>query len=403
MPHYRYKAKKGPQEIIEAKIEAASEEEAVERINAMGYVPMRIEEEVSDSLEQPVFSTKGPVKVKSREITVFSRQLATLIRSGVPILRAINIIMEQSESRTLKNVLKDIHDGLKEGATFSSCLAAHPGCFSSLFIAMIRAGEDSGSLPDALLRITEYRTKQEELISRLRMALAYPVLMALVGLGTIVFMLTFVIPRLTKIFANMGQSLPAPTSALISISKALSQGWFWVVLAAIILLSIRQARTNAGKAHLSRLKIRLPLFGKIILKANLSRFCRTLELLIKSGIPILKAIGIAVAVVNNEIIKEKLKTSYKELEQGGSFGRSLKTSRLMPVFMTNLIIVGEESGKLAEALSEVADSYERETDEAVKIMTNLLEPLMILGMGLVVGFIVVAMLLPIFEINLMAR
>ncbi len=402
MSLYRYKAKRGPQDIIEDLIEAASEKEAVEKINALGFVPMRVEEEISSS-HPAVSSGKSFGKVKGRQITVFSRQLATLIRSGVPILRAIHIIMEQSENRTLKNILGDIHDNLKEGSTFSSSLAAHPDCFSSLYIAMIRAGEDTGALPGALLRITDYRMKQEEFMSRLRMALAYPILMAVVGAATIVFMLTFVIPRLTKLFLSMGQDLPLPTQILISISRALREAWVWFLFAVILLIFIRQSKSGAGKLFLSRLKIRLPLFGKLILKANLSRFCRTLELLIKSGIPILKALDIASAVINNEILQEKLKTSTKELEQGGSFGRSLKTSGLLPSFMTNLVMVGEESGKLSEALSEVADAYERETDEAVKIMTNLLEPLMILVMGLIIAFIVIAMLLPIFEINLMAR
>jgi type II secretory pathway component PulF len=402
MSLYRYKAKKGPQDVIEDRIEATSEKEAVEKINALGLIPMHVEEELILSASV-ASSGKSFGKVRGRQITVFSRQLATLIRSGVPILRAIHIIMEQSENRTLEDILRDIHDNLKEGSTFSSCLAAHPHCFSSLYIAMIRAGEDTGALPEALLRITDYRLKQEEFVSRLRMALAYPVLMAIVGAATIVFMLTFVIPRLTKIFLSMGQDLPLPTQILISISRALSEAWVWLALSVIFLILIRQSKSGAGKVVLSRLKIHLPLFGNIILKANLSRFCRTLELLIKSGIPILKAIDIASAVINNEIIHEKLKTSYKELEQGGSFGRSLKTSGLLPSFMTNLVIVGEESGKLAEALGEVADTYERETDEAVKIMTNLLEPLMILVMGLIVAFIVIAMLLPIFEINLMAR
>ncbi|KPK98741.1 MAG: hypothetical protein AMJ95_02520 [Omnitrophica WOR_2 bacterium SM23_72] len=402
MSLYRYKAKKGPQEVIEGQLEAVSEKEAVEKINALGLVPLRVEEEVSSNV---LVTSKGKSfgKVKTRQITVFSRQLAQLIRSGVPILRAIHIIMEQSESRTLKAILGDIHDNLKEGSTFSSCLSAHPNCFPPIYIAMIRAGEDTGGLPEALLRITDYRMKQEEFISRLRMALAYPFLMAIVGVATIVFMLTFVIPRLTKIFFSMGQALPLPTQILISISSAMRQPWMWLAFSAIVLIFIRQSKTEAGKVVLSRLKIHLPLLGNIILKANLSRFCRTLELLIKSGIPILKAIDIAVAVINNEIVKEKLKMSHKELEQGGSFGKSLKASSLLPSFMTNLVIVGEESGKLAEALCEVADTYERETDEAVRIMTNLLEPLMILIMGLIVAFIVIAMLLPIFEINLMAR
>jgi len=229
--------------------------------------------------------------------------------------------------------------------------------------------------------------------------------MAIVGLATVVFMLTFVMPRLMRIFVNLGEKLPLPTRILISISQGLRQWWFWIILilAIIILLIRRQAKTKMGKLSLSIFKLHLPILGNFILKAELSRFSRTLELLIKNGIPILKAIDIAIPVLDNEVIKNQLRQSYKQLEQGGSFGRSLKNSKVFPLFMSNLITVGEESGKLDEALAEVASSYERDTDEAMRIMTSLLEPLMILGMGLIVGFIVVAMLLPIFEINVMAR
>jgi type II secretory pathway component PulF len=174
-------------------------------------------------------------------------------------------------------------------------------------------------------------------------------------------------------------------------------------LAIIILLIRKQAKTKAGKLSFSLFKLHLPIFGRLILKAELSRFSRTLELLIKNGIPILKAIDIAIPVLENELIKRQLRQSYKELEQGGSFGRSLKNSKIFPLFMSNLISVGEESGKLDEALAEIAGSYEYDTDEAMRVMSSLIEPLMILGMGLIVGFIVVAMLLPVFEINVMAR
>ena len=403
MPIYRYRAKKGPQDVIEATLEASSEKEAIEKIHQMGYIPVHMEECNRRHLSSPApavpSSTAG---IKSREITIFSRELASLLKSGVPILSAINIILEQANP-CFKIILMSIHNMVKDGASFSSGLAKYPRLFPPLYIAMVRTGEDSGALSQALLRIADYRTKQEEALSRLRMALAYPILMAVVGVSTIVFMLTFVIPRLTGIFINMGQQLPLPTRILISVSRGLSHWWLWVALAVIILLMRRQLKAESSKVALSRFKLHLPLFGNLMLKVELSRFSRTLELLLKSGITILKAIDVAIPVIENEIIKRQLRVSYKELEQGGSFGRSLKNSRLFPLFMTNLIIVGEESGRLNEALSEVADVYERDSDELIKIMTNLLEPLMILVMGLIVGFIVVAMLLPIFEINVMAK
>jgi len=230
-------------------------------------------------------------------------------------------------------------------------------------------------------------------------------LMAFVGVGTVIFMLTFVMPRLMGIFSNLGQNLPLPTRILLALSQGLRQWWPWIIIgiAAVVLLIKQQLKTKMGRFTWSIMKLHIPIFGKFALKADLACFSRTLELLIKSGLPILRALQISVQVLNNEVIKEKLIKSYRDLEQGGSFGRSMKDSKLLPLFMVNLISVGEESGNLANALGEVADSYERDTDEMIRIMSSLLEPLMILVMGLIVGFIVVAMLLPIFEINMMAK
>jgi general secretion pathway protein F len=395
---YKYRAKKGPQGVEEGRIEAETEKEAIEKLSSMGYVPVRIEIFKQDTMRPPV-ATAALGRIKPREVTIFSRELASLIKSGLPILNAMTIILEQSDNPSFKTVLGNIRSSLKDGSTFSGSLLNYPKIFPSLYISLIRAGEDSGSLPEALLRIADYRLKEEEAYSRLRMALAYPLLMVLVGLGTVIFMLTFVIPRLAGIFLNLGQRLPLPTRILIKASSSLSQWWIWVVLILAVLVARRQFRSEPGKIVLSRFKLALPVFGNLILKSELSRFSRTLELLLKSGIPILRAIALAIPVMDNEVIKGQLRTSYKELEQGGSFGKSLKNSRLFPLFMTNLLIVGEESGRLNESLSEVATTYERDTEEAFKVMTNLLEPLLILFMGLVVGFIVVAMLLPVFEIN----
>ncbi|MBI5143998.1 MAG: type II secretion system F family protein [Candidatus Omnitrophica bacterium] len=408
MTTYKYRAKKGPGDIVEGAIEAPSESEAIDKLSHMGYLPMRIEVQsggaVQDQGRAQAFKS-SPGRVRSREVTVFSRQLASLLRAGVPILSAINIIAEQTENTNLKKVLYDIHDAVKEGENFSSSLMRYPRIFSPLYVAMVRTGENSGGLPEVLLRISDYRMKEDEIYSRLRMALAYPALMGAVGVATIIFMLAFVMPRLMGIFVNMGQNLPLPTRLLISISGGLRKWWWAIIVIFAIAVSLvkAQAKSKAGRIYFSMLILSIPIFGKLTLKAELSRFSRTLALLVESGIPILKAIDISIPVLENEIIRRQLAISYRELEQGGSFGRSLKNSKLFPLFMTNLIIVGEESGRLGEALAEVANVYEKDTDEAIKIMASLLEPLMILGMGLVVGFIVVAMLLPIFEINVMVR
>ncbi|MBN1872377.1 MAG: type II secretion system F family protein [Candidatus Omnitrophica bacterium] len=404
MPKYKYRAKKGPDEVFEGRLEADSQEEAIEKISQSGFLPIGIElmkTEAKDSSQVTV--NKGRFRVKSREITIFSRQLASLLKAGVPILHAINIIQEQSENRDLKSVLTDVYNSVKEGSTLSSVMSKYPRVFPSLYIAMVRSGENSGSLPEVLLRIADYRAKEDEMISRFRMALAYPILMACVGIATVVFMLTFVMPRLMGIFSNIGKELPLPTQILIAISQGLREWWMWIILGVIAFAVVAklQSSTKTGKVSLSIFSLHMPILGNFVLKSELSRFCRTMEMLIKNGIPILNALETSIPVLENEIIKNKLYTSYKDLEQGGSFGKSLKDADLFPLFMSNLVIVGEESGQLEDALGEIADCYERDTDEMMKVMSSLLEPLMILVMGLIVGFIVISMLLPIFQINLM--
>ena len=404
MPPYKYRAKDGSKN-VEGTVEAQSREEAIEKIIHKGYVPVRVEAKKDEETDQgiasrPIFAPR----VKSKDVTVFSRQLASFVKSGVPILRGLSIISEQAENPAFRVILGGIRNEIKEGASFSATLRKYPKIFPPLYVAMVNSGESSGNLHEVLMRIADYRQKQEAIVSRVRSALAYPVLMTLVGGGTILFMLTFVMPRLMRIFARMEQELPGPTQFLLNISFALQHGWMWLLLGlAVAAVAVKQGqKTKAQKSFVSHLKLRLPILGPFYYKSEMAQFSRTLELLIKSSIPILKAIKVAVPILHNTVIQDELMNSYKDLEEGGSFGKSLARSEVFPKFMTSLIIVGEESGRLDEALGEIASTYERDTDEAVKVMTSLLEPVLILVMGLIVGFIVMAMLLPIFEINMMA-
>ena len=404
MSLFKYHAKDGPKD-VEGVVEAQAKEEAIEKINQMGYLPVRVEVQADDAQNKKIASRHifAP-KVKSKDVTIFSRQLASFVKSGVPILRGLSIISEQSENPAFREILGEIRSEIKEGASFSETLKKYPKIFSSLYVAMVHSGESSGNLNEALLRIADHRQKQEAIVTRVRSALAYPILMTLVGGGTIFFMLTFVMPRLMRIFARIEQDLPAPTKFLLGLSSALQQGWVWLLIGLIVVVVLikQGSKTRAQKTVISRLKLHLPIFGTFVYKSELAQFNRTLELLIKSSIPILKAIKIAIPILSNTVIQDELFKSDKDLEEGSSFGKSLARSKVFPKFMTSLIIVGEESGRLDEALGEIAGTYERDTDEAVKVMTSLLEPVLILVMGLIVGFIVVAMLLPIFEINMMA-
>jgi len=407
MGAYTYKAKKGPDEIVESVIYASSKKEAIEKISQMGYLPVRVEEAGSPAVTdtgKPGFFFK---RVRPKLVTVFTRQLSILLRSGVPILNALTILVDQSDSMYLKAVLSEIRQAVKDGKELSSALSLYPHIFPALYVSLVRAGEDSGTLEEALMRIAEYRYKQEQIISRIRTALTYPLLMAIVGVGTIVFMLTFVMPRLLKIFARLGQDLPLPTKILIGISNFLTQKPVWLVAgilaAGIVFFFQRGIQSKREQLFISYLKLHMPLFGNVFLKAELARFSRTMELLLKSGIQLLRALQGSIPTVDNEIIREELKQGYKAIEQGQSFGATLGRASVFPKFMVNLVSVGEESGKIDEALQELARTYEEETDEAVKIMTNLLEPMMILIMGIMVGFIIVSMLLPVFQLNIMVK
>lgn len=407
MSVYKYKAKKGPNKVINAVINAVSRQEAIDKISEMGYLPIAIEE-VRDG-ESAVFSSKklNQIKLKSKQITVFTKQLAILLRSGVPILKGLLILADQSLNPDFKAILNTINAQIKDGNSLSAALAAFPNIFSPLYVSLVRAGEDGGTLETSLLRIAEYRQKQEQIFTNIKTALTYPVLMAIVGMGTIIFMLTFVMPRLLGIFARLGQELPLPTKILISISNFLTQGWVWVIILCVGIAGVIYFKNNPAsrrrKLFISQLKLKLPIFGEVFLKAELSRFSRTLELLLNSGVHVLAALQRSIPIIENEIMQDELKKAYKAIEQGESFGTTLDQSAVFPKFMVNLISVGEESGNLEDALKELALTYENETDEAVKIMTNLLEPMMILLMGIVVGFIIVSMLLPVFQLNVMVN
>ncbi len=429
MPTFVYRAKKGPDKLVNGTIEAATVDQAVEQLDQMGLFPVAIEEAAAAGREtvpapekkapapaseqpRPADSRSAPRSkkrlsggIRSSEITIFGRQLSTLIKSGVPILRAIQIIGDQTENPRFRAFLQHAQAEISNGGSLSSVLAQYPKLFPPIYIAMVRAGEDSGTLQETLLRVAEYRQKQEEIYSRVRAAMAYPALMGLTGAGTVAFMLTFVIPRLKGLFSQMGGALPLPTRVLMSVSSIFQTPYFWggsVVLVAVVTIVVR-SRPVQVRALWSLLSLRLPVIKGFILKAEIARMARTLQLLLQAGIPILKALEITSPVMRNVVLRETFDRAREEVRGGESLGKMLRASKVFPLFMTNLFSVGEESGKIEEALDELSGFYERETDEAIKVMTSLLEPLMILAMGAVVGFIVIAMLLPMFELNMMVK
>ncbi len=402
MPAYLYKAKKESAETVVGTVDAENQDEAIELIHGLGLLPIAIEESTSDG---QLIRTVKNVKVKSRETYLFSRQMASLIKSGVPLLQALEVISRQTRDKKFAHIIKEVIFGVRNGRSLSACLGEYPQVFSALYVAMVRAGEESGHLREMLLRMSEHQKKQEEISSKVRSALAYPSFMFLVGISTVIFILTFVMPRISVMFKDLGQSLPWPTQVVMGVSRLMQTSGVWG-LCAVLLLGVlinRWAQSQRGRVALSRSVLIIPVVRNFFVRMDIARFCRTLSLLLESGLPILRAIEVAVPTLDNSYLKRDILLSVQGLTAGDSLGVCLRRSEIIPEMVSQLIAVGEESGSLVESLTDIAESYEQDINESTKFLTTLLEPVMILSIGIVIGFLVFAMLLPIFQMDLLAQ
>ncbi len=402
MKSYTYKAKKGPDDIIEGKVYAHNTRDAVDKIARDGYIATFVEEEkIAQGSNYLVSGFRPMFGVRLKELVIFTKQLANLIRSGVPILRAFGILSEETRDPYFRHIIDSIAENIKNGDSLSSGLKDYPKVFSSFYRAMVSSGENSGALHIALVRIADYYKKKHELASKVKIALAYPILILVAGSFTLIFVFTNVIPRLLPLILSLNVELPLATKMLIWISSFIRGNWVWITLGALIvgLISSKSVKNETFKLYLSRTKLKLPLYGNIVMKAEIAQFVRALAMAIRSGIPIVHAVNISVPILDEYGIIDAVKFSLEQLKSGGSFADALKQSGIFPPFVYNLIKVGEESGDIEDSLINIAESYEADCEEAIKIMTNLLEPAMVLIVGAVVGFIVFAVLLPIFKLN----
>lgn len=405
MARFIYRAKRGPKEEVTGFIEAVNKNAALHKLTAMGLFPVSVEQEEAEEavLKKPLFLRFR--KIAIRDLSVFTRQLSDLLEAGLPLVRALAVLEKQTENSFLKTIIADLRSSVQDGNPLSDSLQKHPRVFSSLYISMVRSGETGGSLENVLLRLAEFQESQEELNATVRRAMAYPALMGFVGVVTIFVLITFVIPKIVSMFQDLNQMLPLPTVILLNISHFIRDFW-WILAGACLLVYFvyaRTARTREGKLFIDRLKLSFPLMGQLILRAEIARFARTLSTLLNNGVPILESLTVVINIMGNEILKEDARLAQREVRGGTSLASGLGKGSYFPAFVNNMIAVGEESGALEKALIKVAISYEREVDRQVQVMTALLEPLMILTMGLVIGFIVIAMLLPIFELSFIAR
>jgi general secretion pathway protein F len=399
MPTFRYKAYSATGAAVAGVVDADSERQALQQLKGKGLLPREVVEEGTVEPRNSSFSFKRGVSTD--DLALFTRRLATLVASSVPLFEAMGSLHEQEENGNLKQIVSRVRDRISEGASLSRALAAEPRVFGESYVSMVAAGEASGALDAVLERLADFLEEQEQVRSRVTAALAYPILMVLVGGGVMLFLLTVVIPKIVVIFEDSKATLPLITIALIKLSHFL-RNWWWLI-AALVIACVPLYRKAMLRPDL-RLKrdtllLKLPLAGGMLQRLILSRFARVLGLLLSSGVPIIRALEITSEVLVNRAYRGFLQGVMEEVAQGGTLSASLRKSPLFPPLLVHLVGVGEISGALEAMLLKAGIAYEREFNSRLTRLMGLMEPLLVLAMGVAVGIVVLAVLLPIFEMN----
>ncbi len=398
MPLFYYRAKTATADTVDGQIMADQREQAIERIHQLGLIPVTVE--LYDRTHQRI--QKG--RVGRRDILLFTREVASLLKGGVTILQALDVTARQIRSAYFRSVVQDIRLNVQGGTSFSACLAGFPAIFSPLYVSMVQAGEEAGRLVECIESVAGHLKHQMALRAKVRSAMVYPLFMLVFGIGTVVFILTSVMPRIMGIFADSGQALPALTVAVMGVSRFLVS--YWAVILLVVFVTVfavkRWAATPSGRRSITGWVMRTPVIGAFTLHVEIVYFCQALALLIRSGVPIVKSVALAASVVSNVLLHEQLMQCHDDLVAGRSLGLALKGQTLIPDMVSSLLSVGETSGLLVQALESVAENYSEEIDDRMKVLSSLIEPIMIVLVGGMIAVIVIAMLLPIFQMDIMA-
>ena len=394
---YRYKGISKTGQEKKGTVEAETPAQARKKLHTDGIFPEILSEDAGERSGVSLPSLLG----RQEFLPLFTRQLATLSGAGVPLAGALKSVAPQVDDPKSRKVLEDIQEAVNGGATFARAVEAQGEAFPELYASMVRAGEESGTLPLALSRLADHLEKQAKTKNRVRSALTYPVLMAVVASLVVIFLLTFVVPKIVGVFANLGKALPLPTRILIGITDFLSAAWWALLLAAAAaaLLIRRYLATEPGRRRRDALLLRLPLLGRLSHLSALSRFARTLSTLVSGGIPMDRALRIVAPVIGNIIISEKISSTANRVVEGATLTDALRAHPEIPISLIQMVSVGEDSGTLGDMLARGADAMDEEIEARLSRLLTLLEPLIILVMGLVVAFIVVSVLLPLLDIS----
>ncbi|MFZ5766469.1 MAG: type II secretion system F family protein [Thermodesulfobacteriota bacterium] len=408
MPYFTYKATDRHGKVVKGVLEAEIEQAVAAELDKMGYIPIRI---ANAGAKRPrnggtamPFSLRLPGRLprsSAKQTTLFTRDLASLLAAGLPLDRALEILIETGGTTGFTDTIRDILLSVQKGHYLSDALARHPKAFSVFYVNMVKAGEAGGILEDVLRRLADFLETVQELKEYIISALLYPVFLVGVGGISIILLLTFVIPRFSMIFDTMGQSVPVAAQLLLTFSATL-KNWWWLIgaiISALFFAVRRYAATDSGRLRLDTLILTMPLAGDLVRKIEIARFSRTLGTLIHSGVPILKSLELVQDIISNRVIATSLDRVSNRVKEGEKLAGPLAAIGVFPTLAIQMITVGEETGRLDEMLLRVAENYEKIVRDLIKRSIGMLEPVMILVMGVLIGFIVITMLMAIFSMN----
>ncbi len=406
MPKFAYKAMNKQGKEVFGIVESENQALAIQDVRNLGMYPTKLRE-AKRSDEKKVLKQKDGFGdlyfggVRWKQVVLMTRQLATLIDAGLPLLRCLNILVAQQPPSKMRDILREVSSDVQSGSTMSEALAKHPDAFDRLFVNMVRAGEVGGMLEAVLNRLATFMEKRMALIRKVRGALVYPIFVVLAATGIVTFLLIKVVPVFAEIFEEFGSALPAPTQFLVDVADTVKLRWWLVLL--VINGSIISFKV-LGKIHLvkrgmDRVSLKTPLIGGLVTKVAVARFSRTLGTLLSSGVPILQALRITKDTIGNEVIQNAIQKVHDRIKEGDTIAAPLDEAKVFPAMVVNMIDVGEETGSLDQMLNKVADIYDDEVEAAVDAMLALMEPAIIIILGGIIGFIVVALYLPIFTLG----
>ncbi len=414
MTKFVYKAKRGPDKIVDGFIEAPTFTIAIRKVMAMGLMPLEVTQTAAPFLKQEVVPrTSLSIKqwfmpsrrLPHQEVVFFMRQMNDLVEASVPVLRSLRIVGRQARHPLLNTIVQQMYLFVQNGGSLSDALAQHPSVFSPFYVNMVKTGEVGGRLPIVLARLAGHLEKEQETREKICSSLAYPILVLVVGILTVFVLLTFVIPRLSVMFEDLEQALPLPTVILINTSDFFA-GYWWLLVGIFVMIKIYGKwwmQSPQGSRTWANAQLKLPFFGEFIRIVEMERFIRALSMLLEGGVPVTSALNAIEPTIENVVLRQEIQKVSKAVTDGIPLKTALGQSAFFPETVTSIVAVGEESGRLDKALHKIAETLERQADQTVKIMMSLLGPIVLIIIVAIVGFAVIAMLLPIFRMNMLIQ